>query len=203
MTALNATTTHVDFATRAAVNVTGSDERGQQSTTGYSAYLQQVRKYPGLAYSWDVSYPVPKDLLLPFSDFIVKYNLSDVSYDIFQGGSGFANILQQPTIDAMKIVGDSYIASIQGGAVRTTDHSNQEIYDKALSKLGKDVLLQSTVASAQRLDGHGDASIKLVVKGASGGNKLVQAKKLLISVPPLLSNRKTQFVVSQFNLADP
>ena len=174
------TTIYADFQTGQRVTV--------QSSSDLTAYSEQLQRYPYLEYSWNLPSPVPSDLLLPFADFITKYNLQDVAYTIFSAGEGFANILEQLTVNVLKLVDNSYIDSSRGNAIMPASHDNSEIYTKALAELGSDALLSSTVAAAQR-PSNGSSEVRLVVNTPSG-QKLIRASKLLISIPPLLDNSK-------------
>ena len=173
------TTVYANFQTGQQVNV--------QSSNNFTAYAEQLQKYPDLLYSWNLPSPLPEDLLLPFSAFIAKYDLQDVAFSIFSGGQGFANILDQLTVYVMKLVDESYIQSISGNSI-VPQENNGEIYVKAAAQLGQEVLLSSTVVAAQR-SSNSSSGARLVVKTPSG-RKLIQASKLLITIPPLLDNSK-------------
>ncbi|KAL4898270.1 FAD/NAD(P)-binding domain-containing protein [Aspergillus ambiguus] len=175
------TVVHSDFQTGASVSVNTSGN--------FDRYEQQLHKYPYLSYSWDLPNPVPADLLLSFDDFIRKYSIGDEVYNIFSAGRGFANILDQLTINVMKMVDDSYFSSIAGAAIGPLSGKNDEIYTKAFSKLGSDALLASTVIGAQRYT-KANEGVRLVVKTPSC-NKLIVAKKLLVTAPPLVRNLRT------------
>ena len=159
-----------------------------QSSNNYTAYAEQLQNYPYLLYSWNLPSPVPEDLLLPFADFVAKYDLQDVAYSVFSDGEGFSNFLEQLTVNVMKMVDESFLDAVAGGAVVPLNHDNSEIYNKALPELGPDALLSSTVVAAQR-PSNGSSGVRLIVKTPSG-LKLVKASKLLISIPPLLDNSK-------------
>ena len=174
------TTIYADFQTGQRVTV--------QSSNDLTAYSEQLQKYPYLQYSWNLPSPVPEDLLLPFADFVTKYDLQDVAYSIFSAGEGFANLLEQLTLNVLKLVDESYIDSVSGSGIMPASHDNSEIYTKALAKLGSDALLSSTVTAAQR-PSNGSSEVRLIVKTPSG-QKLIRASKLLISIPPLLDNSK-------------
>lgn len=152
-------------------------------------YSDQLFKYPYLFYSWSLPSPVPGDLLLTFSEFIQKYSLQSIAYSIYANSLGVGNILQQLTVNVFKIFDVSFLDGLKGGDVITSNHDNGELYVKALAELGSNALLSSTVTAAQR-SGNG---VKLVVKTPTG-KKLIVASKLLISIPPLVSN------VAPFNL---
>lgn len=167
---------------------TGQVVTDVQASSDLSGYAAQLEKYPYLEYSWDLPSPVPADLLVPFRDFIAKYNLQDIAYSVYFGGEGFANVLNQLTVNVFKMIDSSYINSMAGAAFQPASGNNGEIYTKASAALGSDALYSSTVVAAQRSSNH--SGVRLIVKTPSG-QKLVKASKLLISIPPLLDNSKT------------
>ncbi|KAJ5651933.1 hypothetical protein N7507_009359 [Penicillium longicatenatum] len=157
------------------------------SSSNYTAYIAQLQKSTWLEYSWDLPYPVPEELLLPFSEFLEKYGLKDVAYNVYYGAQRFSNVLNQLTVNVFKIFDESFIDALEEGDVKGL-HSNGDIYTKASSMLNTDVLFSSTVVAASRpINGTG---VKLVVQTPTG-NKLIIASKLLVSIPPLLDNMKS------------
>lgn len=162
---------------------TGEVLPGFDPSQNFTPYANQLNKYPYLLYSWSLPSPVPGDLLLTFGDFIKKYSLQTIAYSIYSNSLGIGNILQQLTVNVFKIFDAAYLDGLRGGDVVTANHDNGELYVKALAELGSNALLSSTVTAAQR-SGKG---VKLVVKTPTG-YKLIVASKLLISIPPLVSN---------------
>lgn len=71
------TDVYANFQTGAGVTV--------NSSSNYTAYIRQLQKYPYFEYSWDQPDPVPEDLLLLFSEFLEKYGLEDVGYNVYYG----------------------------------------------------------------------------------------------------------------------
>ncbi|MCJ1436266.1 hypothetical protein MMC27_005644 [Xylographa pallens] len=175
------TTIYADFQTGQQVTV--------QSSNNYTAYQKQLQKYPYLEYSWNLPSPVPEDLLLPFADFVAKYDLQDIAYSVYFGGEGVSDILEQSTVNIMKFVDQSYLdAILDGAAVVPLNHNNGDLYTKALVELGPDALLSSTVVAARR-PLENSSGVSLVVQTPSG-QKLIKASKLLSSIPPLLDNMR-------------
>ncbi|KAG0160797.1 hypothetical protein PDIDSM_8327 [Penicillium digitatum] len=168
-----------DFKTGETVKFTPSED--------LKPWAQQLAKYPWLDATWDIPQPVPADLLLPFGEFIVKYNLTNLAYYIYFSASGLSNPLQELTINVMKMVDQAYVDESKGGGLGTANHDNSEIYVKALAELGSSALLSSTVIATSRLVNN--SGVRLVVKTPSGC-KLIEAKKLLITIPPTLGNMK-------------
>ncbi|KAJ5800819.1 uncharacterized protein N7518_002887 [Penicillium psychrosexuale] len=155
-----------------------------RNLTGWAIQLAQ---YPWLDSTWKIPQPVPPDLLLPLGDFLVKYNISDAAFNLYLSSQGISNPLQQLTVNVMKMVDAAYLREIAGAGLSTADNNNSELYVKALAELRSDALVSSTVtAAARQQTGRG---VSLVVKTPTGF-KLVQASKLLITIPPTLENMR-------------
>ncbi|KUI60248.1 Beta-cyclopiazonate dehydrogenase [Cytospora mali] len=156
-----------------------------------SKYAEQLHRFPKLDYSWNISYPVPEELLMSFGDLITTYGLEDEvwgMHTILDGVANPADILDSVTLNIFKWLDNGYIAGAEG-ADRTTqkpEHYNAELYEKALAELqtNSSVLLNSTVAAADRQCTYGGQGICVAVR-TSDGYKLILAKKLLISIPPV------------------
>jgi hypothetical protein len=110
--------------------------------------------------------------------------LQNVAYSIAQFATGNGNVFDQPTIYIMKSVDADYIDSIVGGsAVAPASYDTHSLFERALTFLGSDVLLYSTVTSGTR----SNKGIELIVSTPKG-LKLIKAKKLLVTAPPKLNN---------------
>ncbi|KAI9830060.1 MAG: hypothetical protein M1819_005890 [Sarea resinae] len=153
----------------------------------YTAYLAQLARFPYLATSWDLPSPVPEDLLLPFGQFIEKYSLQEVAYAVYAHAQGAGDLLNQTTVYVLKAFDALYISGFSGGDITPANHNSHEIYDKALTELGSNALVSSTVLAGQRSTN--SSGVKLVVKTPTG-NKLIVASKLIVTIPPTLSNMK-------------
>lgn len=177
------TSEDADFATGKVV----TPKQTGDLVAGWKAFQTQVAKYPTLFYSLDnVPYPVPADLLLPFGDFIRKYNLEPAVPYLSLYGQGWGNFTTLPTLLAVKYFPPYFFdpASLFGqpssapGALAAKD--NSLIYDKATVELGRNVLLSSTVSS---MDRSAKDQVTVTVQTPSG-KKLVCAKKLVAAIPP-------------------
>lgn len=155
-----------------------------RNLTGWAVQLAQYR---WLDSTWKIPQPVASDLLLPLGDFLVKYNLSDAAFNLYFDSHGISNPLQQLTVNVMKTVDPAYLHEISGSMLSTANNNNSEIYVKALTELGSNALVSSTVTAAARPQG--GRGVSLVVKTPMG-SKLVQASKLLITIPPTLDNMR-------------
>jgi hypothetical protein len=84
-----------------------------------------------------------------------------------------------------KLFGSDVIRDLQIGFLTTARHDNSELYEKATAELGQDVLLKSYIVAMDR-DAAG-AYAKVVVK-TPDGLKLIQARKIILTIPPKLHN---------------
>ncbi|KAI4176177.1 MAG: hypothetical protein LQ343_001221 [Gyalolechia ehrenbergii] len=172
---------YVDF--RTGRTVTGYSL--PDTTAAFSAYATQVAKYPFLNIpGWHLPDPVPEDLLTPFGDFVKKYQLDDAVSTINEYAQGFGDLLSIPTLYVLKYFN---VPPVQAGAsstsLTTARHDNSELYEKAREELGEDVFLSSTVIATSR----NRRGVKITIKTPQGF-KTILARKLVISIPPLLSN---------------
>jgi hypothetical protein len=142
------------------------------------AYLAQVQKYPFLNDGFDLPSPVPADLLLPFGSFLDKYELGPLATLLFSFAQGVGNLLAQPTLYIMKLMHDTTIETIlQGNFLTTVGNNNEQIYQKALAKLGSNVYLNSTATSITRSKKGVTAKIS-----TPSGHVTIKAKKLVCIV---------------------
>ena len=124
---------YVDF--RTGKNVTGYVPA--DPTAAFGAYAAQLAKYPTLNIpGWNLPDPVPADLLIPFGDFVKKYNLDGAVFTIFSYSQGFGDILSIPTLYIVKYFGFSVLQGAQTGFLTTARHDNSELYEKARAELG-------------------------------------------------------------------
>lgn len=153
-------------------------------TAALAGYAAQIGKYPYVEAGFDLPDPVPADLLLPFGDFVKKYNLQSLVGFLFGFAQGLGNLLEQYTLYVFKNFGLGILQDLQIGFLTTARQDNSEIYVKALAELRDSVLLQSHVIATDR---SGKDGVKVLVKTPTGP-KLILAKKLLITIPPKLNN---------------
>ncbi|KAI1763935.1 FAD/NAD(P)-binding domain-containing protein [Hypoxylon sp. FL1150] len=176
------TSEYVDFPTGKAVNYTppSPDAFGNAS----SAYTAHLEKYPALQGSFNLTYPVEPDLLLTFGEFVEKYDLSDMVPQTFRINQGYAPLLNISMLYMFKYLNSDEVDSLAQGFLTTTNHDTQELYHQATTFLGPDnVFLDSTVLS---MDRYGSA-VRVIVR-TPAGRKLIVAKKLVSTPPPLVAN---------------
>ena len=154
-------------------------------TAALAAYGAQLAKYPYVENGFDLPYPVPADLLLPFGEFVQKYNLQAAVNFLFAFAQGLGNLLDQLTLYVFKNFGLGILQDLQIGFLTTVRQDNGEIYVKALAALGPpSVLLSSHVLATDR---SGPAGVKVLVR-TPAGPKLILAQKLLLTIPPKPDN---------------
>lgn len=171
---------YVDFTTGKVV----AGYAPANSSAALAGYAAQLAKYPYVEAGFDLPDPVPADLLLPFGDFVKKYNLQSLVGFLFGFAQGLGNLLEQYTLYVFKNFGLGILQDLQIGFLTTARQDNSEIYVKALAELRDNVLLQSHVIATDRSSNDG---VKVLVKTPTGP-KLIIAKKLLITIPPKLNN---------------
>ncbi|KAF2501410.1 FAD dependent oxidoreductase family protein [Lophium mytilinum] len=146
-------------------------------------YGEVAAKYSELEHGYYLPEPVPEDLLMPFGQFIEKYNVSGVIHVVYRS---YGDILHQPTLYVMKYFGANAIYNLFNGFIGTKSQNNSEIYDKAARVLSGNVMLHSHVVSTN-MTADGDGLIEIRVQSPLG-LEIIRARKLVITIPPLISN---------------
>ena len=159
-----------------------------------SGFLAQWMKYPYLHYNTALPDPVPEDLLLPFGEFLAKYNLQEETYSLFYNIEGLGDTLHQTTLYVMRYFHREYLQGLSSGhpgALVTQRRYNQELYDKAQEELGEDAWVDSYVLAARR----DEVGVWLAVQTPTG-IRVIVAEKLIVSIPPLTTNMEP-FAIDQ------
>ncbi len=131
--ATNATIYNVDFRTGKIV----PGYVAEDPTAAFTAYGAQLAKYPYLSEpGWNLPDPVPADLLMPFGDFVNKYEIGAAVQIINQFAQGFGDILTIPTVYVLKYFNQPVLAGAQTAFLTTARRDNSEIYEKARAELG-------------------------------------------------------------------
>ena len=173
----------VDFRTGEAFTPSTPNAGTPAAIERHSALLD---RYPYLDDGFNLPDPVPDDLLLPFGEFAAKYNLGDAvsTISLYCPGGDYLN---QPALYILKCFNPQVLAGHLTGFYVTEEDNNSLLYAAALEELGEDALLQSRVVYMERDIGE---DIVYVVVWTPSGLKLITAKKVLISIPPMLENLK-------------
>lgn len=183
----------VDFtAGQTVTNITSPDP-----TAALEAYEAQLVKYPFLNQGYYLPSPVPQDLLLPFSDFVQKYDLSAMVSTAFQYNQGQGDILSMSTLYTMKLFGADILQNLAtGGFLTTAHHDNSALYSNAAAYIGTDnILLNTTVAFAIRPPANStNGRTLLLTTSTDGTNSLLSCGKMLITIPPI-TDTLTPFIL--------
>jgi hypothetical protein len=167
--------------------VSASDISTGNVTEALNGYLAQLNKYPYLfPNGYQLPDPVPEDLLLPYGDFLEKYNLQGLAYTAFSTIQGVGNILKQPTLYIMKYFAPSTVTAILEDIpafLTTADNDNHGLYVAAAKELGPDAFLSTNVIEVERRKD----TVYTVISTPSG-SKLIKSSWLLIAIQPELSN---------------
>ncbi|KAK4184098.1 hypothetical protein QBC35DRAFT_67646 [Podospora australis] len=131
---------------------------------------------------------IPSDLFLPFRDFVKKYNLTAGVPGIFATtGFGMHDMMGGLTLWFMRSFNVNIARVLLGteSSFVPVSRRNQEIYDNILTLLGpSDVLLSSTVVSAQRSASKKGGVTLQVRNSKTGKTTKIVAKKILFTPVP-------------------
>jgi hypothetical protein len=131
---------------------------------------------------------IPEELLMPFGEWIEKHNLQTAMPFIHSStGLGVGNMTRELTLYALQAFGASMARSTLGsqGSFVPATLRNQDIYDAIGKTLGKDVYYQSTVIESQR----SKKGVTVLVRDSITNEVTkIEAKRLLISIPPTPKN---------------
>ena len=174
---------YVDLSTGKTVEYTPPDQAAIGAAM--QKYAAEVAKYPGVQAGFNLTYPVPEDLLLPFGQFVEKYSLDALVPTIFAICQGYAPLLEISTIYIFKYCNLDLVNTLGRGFLSTERNNTGELYEKAAASLGSDALLNTTVVSMDRSSPSGP--VRLLVQ-TSSGQKLILARKVVCTIPLLPSN---------------
>ena len=174
--------TYIDFSTGNTVNY--DPPAGADVAAALQGYAVQLEKYPALQAGFNLTYPVAQDLLLPFGKFLDKYNLSALIPTVFTVNQGYSPILNISTIYLFKYLNNNTLNEFAtGGGLTPASHNVGDLYKNILAHLGSSVLLNTTV---QAMDRSSPSNVKIVVRTNNTPPKLIIARKLLSTPPPMV-----------------
>lgn len=175
----NLPTQYFDFKTG---NV-GSSNVAANLSTGLATYAAQLAKYPYVERGFDLPYPIPSDLLMPWGLFIKKYHLEAMAGFHHRFAQGMGNTLAQPTLYVMKNFGSDILRSLQVGFLTTELHDNSLLYKHATEALKGNILLNSNIIVVDR-----SGSRVRIITSSKAGLALATCQKLIVAIPPKLEN---------------
>lgn len=152
-------------------------------------YLDVIEQYEDMVLPGFDGFPdaasIPEDLLMPFGEFVEKYNLGPAVPQIWDAtAQGLGDTMNVPTLWVVQASGVPMVRALLGVGAAATPASGRlyELFESVAAFLGDDVLYASTVTEATRPEG--DEGVSLVVEGADGKLTCVEAKRLLIAFEP-------------------
>lgn len=148
--------------------------------------LYQDMVLPGFFNFPDAS-SISDDLLMPFSQFVHKYNISAGVPGIWEATAmGLGNTMDVPTLYVMQASGVPMVRALLGigAAVVPPSGSLHELYEAIATLLGDDVLYSSTVLKSSR----DETGVTVHVVNANHTVTQIKAKRLLIAIEPTVEN---------------
>ncbi|KAJ7817013.1 hypothetical protein B0H13DRAFT_2135757 [Mycena leptocephala] len=163
----------------------------------YTTYVNT--RYPYLTLSYEnLTYPVPNELLEPFTVFATRHNFTPMLQFYENIAQNIGNLWQLPTYRAIHALDPKLIEALNKGFINAASGDNQDIYTAATAYLGaQNVFLSNTVLDVDRSGQcfglakkkEGDASGVCVLSKSSGHETtLIKARKLLVAIPPSLAS---------------
>ncbi|MCJ1352522.1 MAG: hypothetical protein MMC33_002506 [Icmadophila ericetorum] len=174
---------YVDFNTGKTVDFTPPDQKAVSAA--FQRYAAQISKYPEVQSGFELTYPVPEDLLLPFGQFVQKHSIEALVSTIFAICQGYTSLLELSTLYVFKYFNADLLDTLSRGFLMTERHNVGELYEKAAVELGNDAWLDTSVIAMDRSLASGP--VRILVK-APTGRKLILAKKVVSTVPHKLEN---------------
>ncbi|KAI0382684.1 FAD/NAD(P)-binding domain-containing protein [Hypomontagnella monticulosa] len=151
-------------------------------------YIQELHKYPYLENGIELPDPVPEDLLLTWSEYLKKFNITDDAYATYSRPAVAGDLTKILALYVFNYLNHVLIEeqTIEGKGIANVNGDLSEPYRNALAELGSDVLLNSTVTSAIRGRKPADG-VSLTVSTPEGTKRII-AKQLVFAAPPVLDN---------------
>ncbi|CAN8099200.1 unnamed protein product [Discula destructiva] len=145
-------------------------------------YLTTIStQFPFLATgAYNIPNPVPEDLLLPFGDFLGKYNLTEVVPVVWIFAQGVGNLMEATTLNVLQNFGQPHIEGLISGYLAAPG-GNQAVFDAAEKFIGTDNIF--FLSTANKVTRNGDSGVEVTLQGVT-----IKAKKLLVTIPPTIAN---------------
>jgi hypothetical protein len=184
------TTEYIDFNT---------GEKVDFQPPSYTKQIAAVSKFLGVIEPWESmlrpgywNFPepskIPEDLLIPFGEFLTKYDLEEGAPIIYATtGLGVGNMSEVATMFALQSFGWDMARGLTGqmGLFVPTSSGIQSLYNAIAADLGDDVLYSSTVIEARRTE----LGVSLTVRNHKTGKvSIIAARRLLVAIEPTKAN---------------
>lgn len=196
----SAPSTYADFKTGKPVKASPLNET--KFGEALEIYGEQLAKYPYLVNGFDLPSQIPSDLLLTWGQFIQKYKLEAMAYELSEYLQGTRQYLDELALYILKYLNAGTLDSLINGYLTTKAHDNQNLYHAAHEKLDPNVFLNSTVMSVRRTSSGVQTTIQ-----SPDGETIINSKQLVIAIRPILSavqpwldlNTEEKTLFGQFN----
>lgn len=126
---------------------------------------------------------VPEALLRPFREFVEEHSLQGALELIYTFGDALGDILATPLLFVIQFFGTSHINALLKGPHIRPKNGTAAIFRAAASYIDEDhnILYEANVTRTIRNSNGVELSVD-----TPGGSKLIRAKKLLVTFPPIL-----------------
>lgn len=158
-------------------------------------YLDAIEPYEDMVLPGFFNFPdkdsIPEDLLMPFRDFVEKYDLEAAVPQLWDAtAQGIGDTMDVPTLWVIQAVAVPMAKALLGAAAAAVPASGRlfDLFDAVAEFLGDDVLYSSTVVSAKRNRGKKTGVTLKVENAATGELTCIEAKRLLIAIEPTPEN---------------
>ena len=131
---------------------------------------------------------IPEDLLMPFRDFVEKYDLEAAVPQIWDStAQGIGDTMNVPTLWVIQASGIPMVKALLGYGAAAVPESGRlyDLFEAVAEFLDDDVLYSSTVVSADR---HIEKGVTVKVQNEDGDLTCIKAKRLLIAFQPTPEN---------------
>lgn len=147
-------------------------------------YAEVLEQYPYLEDGPDLPNPVPPELVAPFTGLMAKHGFEDLAPLLYLVSQGRSDLFDLPALYEMKYLnGPAVHGMLTQTTVTTSRRDNSELYEKITTYLGDDVLLNATVTEVSR-----ELAGVQVLVSTPHGPRTIRARRLVVTVPPLLAN---------------
>ncbi|KAK4154632.1 hypothetical protein C8A00DRAFT_42630 [Chaetomidium leptoderma] len=159
-------------------------------------YLDVLEKYEDMVLPGFFNFPdpanIPEDLLMPFVQFVEKYDLAAAVPQIWDStAQGLGDTMNMPALWVIQASGIPMVRALLGLGAAAVPPSGRlyDLFESVANFLGDDVLYSSTVVSAKRFNSNNpQKGVSLKVQGADGKMTCIEAKRLLLAIEPTPEN---------------
>ncbi|KAH9871590.1 hypothetical protein J1614_005845 [Plenodomus biglobosus] len=149
-------------------------------TDAFTKYALLISQWPELTGGMFLPDPVPEVLAQPLGEVAKQYGFEAALPTMASFNPGLGDPLTIPLVEAIRVFNFDLLLTLQAGFLQTAARNNSMLYTAAAAELAasNSLLLSSCVEDTRR----NANNVTLVVKTPQG-EKLIVAKKLLITIP--------------------